>query len=87
MLQRMLEYAATHRGEGGNAESFFTAIVRSFCQDRGLVMAAQDHRGTFSVQKMVSIQRPCGIRSYSGGSYPFASLLQISPYISLVTLK
>jgi len=55
VLQRMLEYAATHRGEGGNAESFFTAIVRSFCQDRGLVMAAQDHRGTFSVQKMVCI--------------------------------
>ncbi|KAG0586348.1 hypothetical protein KC19_2G084100 [Ceratodon purpureus] len=53
VLQRMLEYAATHRGEGGNAESFFTAIVRSFCQDRGLVMAAQDHRGTFSVQKML----------------------------------
>jgi hypothetical protein len=53
VLQRMLEYAATHRGEGGNVESFFTAIVRSFCQDRGLVMAAQDHRGTFSVQKMV----------------------------------
>ncbi|XP_024400728.1 uncharacterized protein [Physcomitrium patens] len=53
VLQRMLEYAATHRGEGGNSESFFTAIVRSFCQDRGLVMAAQDHRGTFSVQKML----------------------------------
>uniref|UniRef100_A0A7I4BCT9 RING-type domain-containing protein n=1 Tax=Physcomitrium patens TaxID=3218 RepID=A0A7I4BCT9_PHYPA len=53
VLQRMLEYAATHRGEGGNTESFFTSIVRSFCLDKGLVMAAQDHRGTFSVQKML----------------------------------
>lgn len=58
VLQRMLEYAATHRGEGGNTESFFTAIVRSFAQDKGLVMAAQDHRGTFSVQKMVIVHYP-----------------------------
>jgi hypothetical protein len=55
VLQRMLEYASTHRGEGSNAECFFTAIVRSFCQEKGLVTAAQDHRGTFSVQKMVTI--------------------------------
>ena len=58
VLQRMLEYAANHRGEGGNTESFFTAIVRSFCHDKGLVIAAQDHRGTFSVQKMVIIYIP-----------------------------
>lgn len=58
VLQRMLEYAASHRAEGGNSESFFTAIVRSFCREKGLVMAALDNRGTFSVQKMVSIYTP-----------------------------
>lgn len=58
VLQRMLEYAATHRAEGGTTESFFTAIVRSFCREKGLVMAALDNRGTFSVQKMVSVHSP-----------------------------
>ncbi|XP_024535402.1 uncharacterized protein LOC112347917 isoform X2 [Selaginella moellendorffii] len=55
VLQGMLDYAAAFRDDATNGESFFTALVRSLCRKNGFVKAAHDPRGTFSVQKMLSL--------------------------------